>query len=119
MAVLIGVVVTVLVACGVLLLASVSPDRDVLARDESVWRSFRRGVHRRPDPAAQAAPVDVPLTEMLQLADDGGDAYLTPDELQVTWARARERAAEQTTRAGELAGRVLPHHVGHTRARQV
>lgn len=115
MAVLIGVVVTVLVACGVLLLAAVSPDRDVLARDESVWRSFRRGVHR-PGATAPVDPVDVPLTEMLRLADDGGDAYLTADELQLTWARARERASEQTARAGELAGRALPHHRDHVTA---
>ena len=117
MAVLIGVVLTVVVACGVILLASVSPDRDVLARDESVWRSFRRGMHR-PRPAAPAEPVDVPLTEMLRLSDDGGDAYLTADELQLTWARARERASEQTARAGELAGRALPHHRDPATARR-
>ncbi|WP_159810474.1 hypothetical protein [Cellulomonas citrea] len=107
--VVIGVVLTLLVAGGVILFASVSPDRDVLAGDESVWKAFRRGVHR-PASQVEQVPVDVPLVEMLESADDGGEAYLTSDELALTWARARERASEQTTRVGELAGRALPHH---------
>ncbi|WP_029289368.1 hypothetical protein [Cellulomonas sp. HZM] len=97
MVILVGVVVALLVAAGVLLLASVmSTPRAV---DESPWQAFRAGWAARKDPdaaavaAAEAEPVDVSLVDMLRSTADDGDAYLHVEELSEGLHRARERAA--------------------------
>ena len=109
MAALISVLLALVVAFGVILLASVSPDR-ADGDGVSPWQAFRRGWRLRKAPVVVADPVDVSLAEMLAGADDGGQAYMSTDELATTFDRARDRAVEQTTRAAEIAGRAVPGH---------
>ena len=109
MAALISVLFALLVAAGVILLASESPER-AAGDGVSPWLAFRRGWRLRKAPVVEADPVDVSLAEMLQELDDGGQPYMSTGELQATFDRARGRAIEGTGRAAELAGRVVPGH---------
>lgn len=101
MAVLVGILVSLLVAFVVLLLAGAAAGPDT-SDDErpGLWRAFRSGwaARRRPDDedraaaaAASAAPVDVSLAEFLRANVDEGDAYLQVEELSATLERAARR----------------------------
>lgn len=115
MAALISVLLALLVAAGVILLASVSPER-ADGDGVSPWTAFRRGWRLRKAPVVVSDPVDVSLVEMLTALDDGGEPYVSTDELQATFDRARDLAIEQTTRAAELAGRAVQGHHAPTAA---
>jgi hypothetical protein len=96
MAVLVGIVIALLVAAGVLLVASVAGG--ARAVDESPWQAFRRGWAARHESdgesaaAVAAEPVDLSLSEFLTATAERGEGYLQVDELTETLTRAREKA---------------------------
>jgi hypothetical protein len=98
MPVLVAIFVALLVAGGVLLVASVVSTR----RDhrESPLSALRTGLTGRDHPdsavgaAATAEPVDVSLAEFLSAAVEEGDPYLHVDDLTSTLHGARARAVE-------------------------
>src|SRR3954447_4367825 len=97
MPILVAIFVALLVAGGVLLVASVvSTRRD---RGESPLTTLRTGLTGRDHPdsevsaAAAAEPVDVSLAEFLSATAEEGDPYLHVDELTATLLDARAKAA--------------------------
>jgi len=103
MPILVAIFVALLVAGGVLLVASVmSTRRD---RQESPMNALRAGLTGRdhPDAAVEAAaaaePVDVSLAEFLNATAEDGDPYLHVDDLTASLHDARAKAT------GVLAGR--------------
>ena len=97
MPILVAIFVALLVAGGVLLVASVvSTRRD---RRESPLAAPLAGTTARDHPdaavgaAAAAEPVDVSLAEFLSVAAEDGDPYLHVDDLTATLNDARTRAA--------------------------
>ncbi|AEE45628.1 hypothetical protein HLB10_13430 [Cellulomonas fimi] len=105
---LIGIVVSLVVAAAVLVLAGAEAAAD--ARGDSrggPWRTFRDGwrARRHPDPAQRAAavaasadPVDVSLQELLSANVEQGDAYLQVDDLSAALERAARRAGSALPR---------------------
>jgi len=101
MPIVVGILIALLVAGGVLLLASAaSGARD---RQESPWRAFRRGLTGRKHPdaeqraaaaAAAAQPVDLSLADFLSATAEEGEPYLDVDALTTTLHDARSRAAD-------------------------
>lgn len=101
MPVLVAIFVALLVAGGVLLVASVvSTRRD---RRESPLTALKAGLTGRDHPdsavgaAATAEPVDVSLAEFLSVTVEEGDPYLHVDDLTSTLQDARAKAAGALT----------------------
>jgi len=97
MAVVLGILVALVVALGVLLLVGASAGDE---RPSNPWRSLRAGLagRRHPTPEQQAAqaaadvePVDVSLEDLLRATAEDGDPYLRPDELSVPLHRVARR----------------------------
>ena len=100
MPIVVGILIALLVAGGVLFVASVvSSARD---RQESPWRAFRRGLTGRKHPdaeqraaaaAAAVEPLDLSLADFLRVTAEEGEPYLDVDALTTTLHDARSRAA--------------------------
>ena len=99
--VIIAALVALVVAGGVLLVASAS-DADERRDDESPLQAFRRGWKARKHPApdqvdaaiaAEAEPVDLSLADFLRATAEQGEGYLHVDDLQAGLVRARDKAA--------------------------
>lgn len=108
MAVLVGILVSLLVAFAVLILAGVAAGSGAPGEERnSPWRAFRAGWAARKHPdadqaaaaaAASVRPVDVSLDEFLRATADEGDPYLQVDDLADTLQRASRKAARALPR---------------------
>ena len=97
MPILVAIFVALLVAGGVLLVASVSSTRRD-RRSGSALQTLKAGLsgHNHPDAdvsaAAEAEPVDVSLAEFLRATVEEGEPYLHVDDLTSTLHDARSKA---------------------------
>src|SRR4051794_34494126 len=96
MPILVAIFVALLVAGGVLLVASVASTRR--DRRESPFTALRAGLTGQDHPdeelraAATAEPVDLSLAEFLRATVEEGDPYLHVDDLTATLHDARVKA---------------------------
>ncbi|WP_273651547.1 hypothetical protein [Cellulomonas fimi] len=108
MAVLVGILVSLLVAFAVLILAGVAAGSGAPGEERNgPLRAFRAGWAARKHPdadqtaaaaAAAVRPVDVSLDEFLRATADEGDPYLQVDDLADTLQRASRKAARALPR---------------------
>ncbi|NYI61090.1 hypothetical protein [Cellulomonas soli] len=105
MAVVVGIVLALIVAAVVLVAAARSAAHEgenPVADLVSAWRERGGPSGAARAEVAEAAPVDVSLTEFLQANVEQGDAYLQVDEL-----------ADRLQRATDATRRAMPGSPGH------